>query len=114
MIPNWVTVGLNGDQIEHYGDSFSGSGTPELDYGAEAARTTWRVAIDAALFPSELNDNAKTYLKPLQDRLRDGYRVTLSNEKYYETGTVSFASVVGDSELSFHAHKIFPFLVHYM
>jgi 2-hydroxychromene-2-carboxylate isomerase len=31
----------------------SGSGTPAAEYGAEAGRGVWRVALDYALYPTE-------------------------------------------------------------
>ena len=32
---------------------FSGSGTPGAEYGSEASRTVWRVALDFLLFPGK-------------------------------------------------------------
>lgn len=73
MVPNWATVSIsNNGSIEHSGGSFSGSGTPQYEYGAEAARTTWRVALDAALYPGDSADWAE-YLDPYLVRLRDGH-----------------------------------------
>lgn len=43
LVPNWATIGVSGGKIRHTGDNFSGSGTPQYEYGAEAARTTFRV-----------------------------------------------------------------------
>ena len=90
MVPNWATVDIINGQIEHSNGEFSGSGTPQWEYGSEAARTTWRVAIDAALYPSELQDAAEPYLNPLLNQLRYGYNPDLSfNEKYFDADTVS-------------------------
>merc|ERR1712064_235816 len=73
LVPNWATIGLDSNgMIKHSGKSFSGSGTPQYEYGAEAARTTWRIALDAALYPNESADWAE-YLDPFLVRLRDGY-----------------------------------------
>jgi len=52
LVPNWATIGTdNNDNIINTGGSFSGSGTPQYEYGSEAARATFRVALDAALYP---------------------------------------------------------------
>lgn len=72
MVPNWATVSVSNGSIEHSGGSFSGSGTPQYEYGAEAARTTWRVALDAALYPGDSADWAE-YLDSYLVRLRDGH-----------------------------------------
>lgn len=81
MVPNWATVSVaNNGQIKHSGGSFSGSGTPQYEYGAEAARTTWRVALDAALYPDESADWAE-YLDPYLVRLRNGH--TGNGDRYW-------------------------------
>ena len=81
--------------VEHFPGSFSGSGTPQWEYGAEAARTTWRVAMDAALYPNNLQDDAKPYLNPLLQRLRSGFNPSLSfNEKYFSADTVSLEILI--------------------
>jgi len=52
LVPNWATIGTDNDNnIINTGGSFSGSGTPQYEYGSEAARATFRVALDAALYP---------------------------------------------------------------
>jgi hypothetical protein len=90
MVPNWATVTIIDGQIEHSNGAFTGSGTPQWEYGSEAARTTWRVAIDAVLYPSELQDAAEPYLNPLLHQLSNGYNHDLSfNEKYFDADTVS-------------------------
>jgi len=88
MVPNWSTVDIVGNGIQHTGGTFSGSGTPQWEYGAEAGRTTWRVAVDAVLYPNEMNDAAEPYLRPLLATLNDGYDPNLSvNEKYFDSNT---------------------------
>eukprot|EP00934_Nitzschia_sp_Nitz4_P008593 Nitzschia sp. Nitz4//scaffold24_size164493//132904//134773//NITZ4_002348-RA/size164493-processed-gene-0.243-mRNA-1//-1//CDS//3329544174//8583//frame0 len=72
MVPNWITIGFSGQHIVHTGGAFSGSGTPQNEYGSEAARTTWRVAMDAALYPNDSQDWEK-FLTPFLDKLRDTY-----------------------------------------
>jgi len=53
LVPNWATVGVQNGAIVNMGQSFSGSGTPQYEYGSEAARTTFRVALDAAFYPEK-------------------------------------------------------------
>jgi len=104
MVPNWATVDITNNGIQHTGGSFSGSGTPQWEYGAEAARTTWRVAIDAALYPGEMNDGARPYLRPLLSTLESGYNPNLSfNEKYFESSTFTSCQLpeVGSTITSF-------------
>jgi hypothetical protein len=56
-VPNWATVGVSSDnKIIHTGGYFSGSGTPQYEYGSEAARTTFRVALDAAFYPEKADE----------------------------------------------------------
>jgi hypothetical protein len=74
LVPNWATIGVDGNgQIKHTGGSFSGSGTPQYEYGAEAARSTFRVALDAAFFP-EKSSEWSPYLSSFNWRLDGGYR----------------------------------------
>jgi hypothetical protein len=90
MVPNWATVTILNGNIEHSDGEFTGSGTPQWEYGSEAARTTWRVAIDAVLYPRELQDAAEPYLNPLLNQLSIGYNPDLAfNEKYFNADTVS-------------------------
>lgn len=56
LVPNWATIGVSGGKIIHSGGGFSGSGTPQYEYGAEAARTTFRVAMDAAFYPEKSSE----------------------------------------------------------
>jgi hypothetical protein len=89
MVPNWGLLTVQNGNVKHFPGSFSGSGTPQWEYGAEAARLTWRVAIDAAMYPSEFQDKAKPFLDPLLNRLRTGNNPNLSfNEKYFSADTV--------------------------
>merc|ERR1712176_828563 len=104
MVPNWSTVDLVGNGIKHTGGTFSGSGTPQWEYGAEAGRTTWRLAIDAALYPNEMNTAAEPYLRPLLTTLGDGFNPNLSfNEKYFAADTFSSCNLpsVGKTITSF-------------
>ena len=41
LVPNWATIGVSAGKIVHTGGGFSGSGTSQYVYGAEAARMTF-------------------------------------------------------------------------
>lgn len=74
LVPNWATIGTDSNgNILHTGDNFSGSGTAQYEYGAEAARTTFRVALDAAFYP-ERSDEWSPYLGAFNRQLDDGYQ----------------------------------------
>ena len=73
LVPNWATVGVSGGNIVHTGDGFSGSGTPQYEYGAEAARTTFRVALDAAFYP-EKSSEWSPYLSQFNRRLGSNFQ----------------------------------------
>ena len=74
LVPNWamVTENSSGD-INLYPGSFSGSGTPQYEFGAEASRTMWRVLFDVALYPNAAFQNAESFLRPLHSRLDQGF-----------------------------------------
>ena len=62
MVPNWARIELSNGSISHSSGGFTGSGTPQWEYGSEAARTTWRVALDAAMYPQETGSTALPFL----------------------------------------------------
>ena len=100
-VPNWATIGLDGTTggLSTFGQPFSGSGTPEKEFGAEASRTMWRVALDAAVYPEEMNTDAMPFMDPVISSLDTGYRPNMSfNEKYWDSQTVSV-----DTGVSFRA-----------
>lgn len=74
LVPNWamVTETVFGN-IELYPGSFSGSGTPQYEFGSEASRTVWRVLLDVAMYPNDAFERAENFLKPLHDRLAQGF-----------------------------------------
>jgi len=72
LVPNWATVGVENGNIIHTGGSFSGSGTGQYEYGAEAARTTFRVALDAVFYP-EKSSEWSPFLSEFNYRLEQGY-----------------------------------------
>jgi hypothetical protein len=73
LVPNWATIGESDGKIIHTGGGFSGSGTAQYEYGAEAARTTFRVALDAALYP-EMSNEWSEYLSPFIWQLDGGFQ----------------------------------------
>jgi len=72
LVPNWATIGVSGGKLVHTGQPFSGSGTPQYEYGAEAARTTFRVALDAAFYP-ERSAEWSPYLSAFNYRMDQGF-----------------------------------------
>lgn len=72
LVPNWSTISVSGGNIVHKGDNFSGSGTPQYEYGAEGARTTFRVALDAAFYP-EKSSEWSPYLSQFNYRMDDSF-----------------------------------------
>ena len=74
LVPNWALVTeKDSNTLEAYSGSFSGSGTPQYEFGAEASRTMWRVAFDAVAYPEEADDQAVPFLDPLYQKLADGF-----------------------------------------
>ena len=73
LVPNWATIGVQNGKIVHTGASFSGSGTQQYEYGAEAARTTFRVALDAAFYP-ENSSEWSPYLSDFNYKLDNGFQ----------------------------------------
>ena len=73
LVPNWATVGVRNGQIVHTGGSFSGSGTAQYEYGAEAARTTFRVALDAAFYPDSSSEWSG-YLNHYNERMSENFQ----------------------------------------
>lgn len=73
LVPNWTTIGTDSNgNIVNTGGSFSGSGTPQYEYGSEAARATFRVALDAALFP-QMSTEWSPYLSQFNWRLDSNF-----------------------------------------
>jgi len=72
LVPNWATIGVKNGKIVHSGGGFSGSGTPQYEYGAEGARSTFRVALDAAFYP-ERSAEWSPYLSQFNWRLDQGF-----------------------------------------
>ena len=71
MIPNWARIRILNGTIAIEPGRFSGSGTPQYEFGAEAARTIWRLAVDAVLYPDETYDGPAPLLEPIIDVLNN-------------------------------------------
>lgn len=70
LVPNWALVSeVDNQTLEKQSGSFSGSGTPQYEFGAEASRTMWRIAFDAAAYPDESASQSGSFLAPLQKKL---------------------------------------------
>jgi hypothetical protein len=92
LVPNWALVQESGDgtSLETYPGTFSGSGTPQYEFGAEASRTMWRVAFDALAYPEEAGSKATAFLDPLKTELMENYDPNPSNGwEYFPTALVS-------------------------
>jgi hypothetical protein len=74
LVPNWALVEqVDANTLAKQSGSFSGSGTAQHEFGAEASRTMWRVAFDAAAYPQESAAQAGAFLAPLHDKLVQNY-----------------------------------------
>jgi hypothetical protein len=94
LVPNWATIGIGTDgKVEHTNEAFSNGNTPQNEYGAEASRATFRVALDAAFYPQDANDWAE-YLDPFLVRLRDGYT---GGDRYWDKNKGTFPDCSGES-----------------
>merc|ERR1712176_1178615 len=80
LVPNWALVKeVNGNVLEKLPGSFSGSGTPQYEFGAEASRTMWRIAFDAAAYPQESSTQSRSFLSPLYDKLVSNFNDNPAN-----------------------------------
>ena len=87
LVPNWARVKeVDSNTLAKEPGSFSGSGTPQKEFGSEASRTIWRVALDALLYPDE-SASAAAFLEPLHQKLYDGF--DSNNLPNWEDNTVS-------------------------
>merc|ERR1712183_185122 len=80
VVPNWALVKeKNGQKLDKESGSFSGSGTPQYEFGAEASRTLWRVAFDAAAYPEESASQSGAFLDPLYKKLVENFNASPQN-----------------------------------
>merc|ERR1712190_252824 len=74
VVPNWALVReVDSQNLDKQSGSFSGSGTPQYEFGAEASRTMWRVALDALLYPNEASVASGDFLNPVHQKLNEGF-----------------------------------------
>lgn len=65
--------------IVPYSGSFSGSGSPQREFGFEASRAMWRVLFDVALHTWSGFEDAEHFLRPVHNRLDAGYSPGINN-----------------------------------
>ena len=89
VFPNWGRIQIDGatGQLEVQAGGFSGSGTPQNEFGSEASRTIWRAALDGALYPHEVQVDVVPFMSPLLTKMEDGYNGNPS--LYFDSSTVS-------------------------
>lgn len=95
LVPNWALVKeKNTMELEKYPGSFSGSGTPQYEFGAEASRTMWRIAVDALMYPDE-SEYAEQFLAPLHSKMVQHFDPNPSdNVSYFGDGTLKECSPI--------------------
>jgi len=100
LVPNWALVEeVDSQTLSKASGSFSGSGTPQYEFGAEASRTMWRVAFDAAIYPEESADQARSFLAPLHDQMIQNYdNDPVNGWEYF--GDATLASCPGEGYVS--------------
>eukprot|EP00586_Coscinodiscus_wailesii_P022577 CAMPEP_0172518660 /NCGR_PEP_ID=MMETSP1066-20121228/290949_1 /TAXON_ID=671091 /ORGANISM="Coscinodiscus wailesii, Strain CCMP2513" /LENGTH=1115 /DNA_ID=CAMNT_0013301091 /DNA_START=657 /DNA_END=4001 /DNA_ORIENTATION=- len=80
LVPNWAIVTeMDSQTLEKYPGSFSGSGTPQYEFGAEASRTMWRIAFDSAAYPEESAAQSWSFMAPLHDKLVSNFNPNPAN-----------------------------------
>jgi len=90
LVPNWALVKeVDWETLTKQSGSFSGSGTPQKEFGAEASRTMWRVAFDAAVYPAESEAQAGAFLEPLQKMMVEHFEPSpLNGWEYFPSNTL--------------------------
>ena len=91
VVPNWALVKeTDATQLEKFPGSFSGSGTPQYEFGSEASRTMWRVVLDGIMYPDESSSQVNQFLSPLYSNMVDHFTPNPTDTiTYFEDGTVS-------------------------
>lgn len=80
LVPNWALVKeVDSQTLAKQEGSFSGSGTPQYEFGAEASRTMWRIAFDAAAYPEESAVQSGSFLSPLHIKLVENFNPSPMN-----------------------------------
>merc|ERR1712176_1721050 len=96
LVPNWALVKeVNSQTLAKQNGSFSGSGTPQYEFGAEASRTMWRVAFDAAAYPEESLSQSGPFLAPLHTKLVDNFNPSpINGWEYFGQGSLEACSPI--------------------
>jgi len=105
LVPNWALVKeVNSQTLAKQEGSFSGSGTPQYEFGAEASRTIWRVAFDAAAYPQESASQSGAFLAPLYGKLVENFNPTPMNgwEYFGENSLQACSPIVSNVFGSWH------------
>jgi len=94
LVPNWARVKeANSLTLEKEDGSFSGSGTPQYEFGAEASRTVWRIAFDSAVYPGIPENKAGSFLAPLHNMMVNNFNKSPMNGwEYFGGGTLQACS----------------------
>merc|ERR1712232_94323 len=97
LVPNWALVKeADSENLAKQSGSFSGSGTPQHEFGAEASRTMWRVALDAILYPAEASASSE-FLKPIHQKLYEGFDDGVSDWSENTLQTCSYVNSIFSS-----------------
>ena len=91
VVPNWALVQeTDATTLTKFPGSFSGSGTPQYEFGSEASRTMWRVVLDGIMYPDESSSHVNQFLSPLYKNMVDHFNPNPADTvTYFEEGTVS-------------------------
>jgi hypothetical protein len=94
LVPNWALVSeVDSLTLAKHPGSFSGSGTPQYEFGAEASRTMWRIAFDAAAYPLESAAQSGAFLTPLHNKLVSNFNPSpLNGWEYFGEGSLEACS----------------------
>jgi len=94
LVPNWALVSeVDSQTLANHPGSFSGSGTPQYEFGAEASRTMWRIAFDAAAYPVESAVQSGPFLTPLHNKLVSNFNPSpLNGWEYFGEGSLEACS----------------------
>jgi hypothetical protein len=96
LVPNWALVKeSNALELAKHPGSFSGSGTPQYEFGAEASRTMWRIAVDAIMYPNESMLQSRNFLSPLHSRMVQYFNPSPTDTiSYFGDGTLEECSPI--------------------
>merc|ERR1711971_241492 len=88
LVPNWALVTEESNKkLNKYPGAFSGSGTPQYEFGAEASRTLWRATFDAVVYPEEGGKQAGDFLSPLHSMMVQHFDPSPDNTwEYFKAG----------------------------